>query len=333
MPEAKARQPLADYALFHSTNLDEARDRVAAVFCPHRLDTIGRNAQLDASHHHLAGDGLSLNYIEYGAKTLIAPGELAEFYLLQIPLTGAAAISNGSDRYYSDQTRAAVLNPHLPTAMIWEEGTRQVLVQIDRKAMMDHLAAQLGYRADRPLTFTGTLDLTRGPGATLRHLVLFLVREADQGRRIIGQGLTGRQVEATLMSSLLDAHRHDFQDHIGRVRAAPRPRHLRLAESYIEAHLDQPLTLEQVASAAGISPRGLQVLFRKERGTTPLGFWRDKRLTRAHQDLAAGLGSVTDVAMKWGFAHFGRFAQSYRARYGLSPRETMQASRGVGYRD
>ena len=333
MAQAGAAPPLADYALFHSSDLDEARDRVARVFCPHRLDTIGRGAQLDACHHHLAGERLSLNYITYGAKTLIAPGELGGFYLVQIPLEGGAAISNGADRYYSDRQRAAVLNPHLPTTMIWEEGTRQVLLQIDRAAMMDHLAAQLGHRADRTLTFSGALDLTTGPGATLRQLVLFLVREADAGRSALGRGLIGRQIEATLMSGLLEAHRHDYAAHIGRSRAAPRPRQLRLAEGYIEANLDQPLTIEEVAAAAGISPRALQMIFRRDRGTTPLAYWRDLRLARAHEDLAAGLGSVTEVALKWGFVHFGRFSTAYRARYGLSPRETLQAARGVGYRD
>lgn len=143
--------PLQAHKLFHSTDLDEARERVAAVFCPHRLDRIGRGVT-DARQHHLAGDRLSLNYIQYGAKTLIAPGELERFYLLQIPLSGGAAVVNGTDRYYSSPAAAAVLNPHLATTMIWEEGTRQVLVQIDRQALMDHLSAQLGAtgRSGRP---------------------------------------------------------------------------------------------------------------------------------------------------------------------------------------
>lgn len=306
--------------------------RVAAVFCPHRLDRIGKG-QIDARQHHLPGDRLSLNYIQYGAKTVIAPGELDRFYLLQIPLSGGAAVVNGTDHYYSSPAAAAVLNPHLATTMIWEEGTRQVLVQIDRHAMMAHLSAQLGAQADRPLTFTGALDLTTGAGAALRRLVLFLVAEADAGASPIGAGLTGRAVESALLSGLLEAHQHDYDSLLGRRRAAPRPRHMRLAESYIEAHLDQPLTLEDIAAAAGISPRGLQLAFRHHRGTTPLGFWRDLRLARAHGDLVAGAGTVTDVALRWGFAHFGRFSESYRTRYGLSPRDTLRAAKGSGYQD
>lgn len=320
------RPLLRDHALFRSRDLDEARERVAAVFCPHRLETLGARSLFDACHHHLPGQRLSLNYIEYGAKTLIAPGELGEFYLLQIPLDGGAEITNGRETYLSTPDRAAILNPHLPTRMTWEEGTRQVLVQISRRAMQDHLAAQLGAPSDRPLTFDGPLDISCGPGAALRRLVMWLVAEADAGQPPIGPGLMARQIESTVLSGLLEA-RHDHQAQLARSRAAPRPRHLRLAEGYIEAHLDQQITLEDVATVAGISPRGLQLAFREHRGTTPLGFWREARLARAHADLlSAPPGTrVTDIALRWGFTHFGRFSELYRARYGLCPRDTLRS--------
>ena len=57
------------------------------------------------------------------------------------------------------------------------------------------------------------------------------------------------------------------------------------------------------------------------------------RSDRAHADLMAGAGSVTGVALRWGFTHFGRFAESYRARFGISPRDTLAAARGAGYQD
>ena len=321
-----ARPLLKDHALFRSRDLDEARERVAAVFCPHRLETLGGRSLFDACHHHLPGQKLSLNYIEYGAKTLIAPGELDGFYLLQIPLEGGAEINNGRETYLSTPDRAAILNPHRPTRMTWEEGTRQVLVQVSRKAMQDHLAGLLGGPSDRPLTFDGPLKLSSGPGAALRRLVMWLVAESDAGNPPIGPGLMARQIESTVLAGLLEA-RHDHAAQLARTRAAPRPRHLRLAESFIEAHLDQPITIAEVADAAGISPRGLQMAFRDYRGTSPLGFWREARLARAHADLlAAPPGTrVTDIALRWGFTHFGRFSELYRARYGLCPRDALRA--------
>lgn len=346
MQPSPAQLPLASHLLFASRDLDEARARVAAVFCPHRLNTIGRNARLDARQHHLPGERLSLNYIEYGAKTLIAPGELTRFYLLQIPLAGGAAIVNGVDRYYSSPDVAAVLNPHLPTTMIWEQGCRQLLVQIDRRAMQDHLTAQLGAVADRPLTFAGPMDMTRGAGAALRRLVLYLVAEADAGTPPIGQapigqapigqgGLMARQIESAVLSGLLEAAPHNYSRHLGRVQGNPLPRQIKLAEDYIAEHLNQPITVEDMAQASGSTPRALQLAFRRFRGTTPMGFWRAARLMQAHRDLmAAGPEtSVTDVALRWGFSHFGRFGESYRARFGVSPRDTLRAARGIGYQD
>ena len=318
-PEAARPAPLGAYTLFRSRDLDEARDRVARVFCPHRLDAVAERRRFDARQHHLAGGRLSLNYIEYGARTLIAPGELGTFYLVKIPLSGGAAIENGTDRYDSTPDRAAVLNPHLPTRMTWAEGTRQVLVQIERPALQAQAAAMLGAQPDVPVTFRGGLDLTQGAGAALRRFVLWLVAEADAGRPPIGAGLMARAVEEAVIAGLLDAH--------GPAAPPPAlPRHLRAAEAYIAAHLDRPLTLDEIAAAAGVGPRALQSAFRAHRGTTPLGFWRDRRLDAARADLAAGRpdASVTDIALRWGFDHLGRFAAAYRARFGVRPRDTLR---------
>lgn len=330
---ARPDRPLGRHVLFASEDLDEARDKVAAVFCPHRLETIGRGARISARHHHLAGERLSLNYIEYGAKTLIAPGQLDSFYLVQIPLRGGAAIANGAMRYTSDPGRAAVLNPHQETTMIWEEGTGQILVQIDRKALMAHLGAQLSRVPDRALGFDGQIDTRTGAGSAFCRLVMFLVAEADQGRSVLGSGIMARQIETTLMAGLLEASSHDYVVEFGRARSAPRPRHLRLAEGYIEAHLTDQITVDEIAEAAGLSVRGLQMAFRAYRDTTPLGFWRDLRLLRAHQSFMAQEGSVTDVALKWGFTHFGRFSVMYREKFGFSPRDALRSARAAHFQD
>ena len=333
---AEQTVPLAGHMLFRSRDLDEARDRVARVFCPHRLETIGRGSRLDARHHHYPGERLSLNYIDYGAKALIAPGELRDFFLLQIPLSGNAAIVNGRQDYCSHAGRAALLNPHLPTRMIWDEKCRQVLVWIDRQALEGFLADQRGTPLRQPLTFLGGLDLTRPQGAGLRRLVMHLVAEVDAGTPSVGTGgLMGRQIEAAVMAGLLEAvpHNHADADDAGAAAGAAVPRQVRRAEAFIMANLAQAIALEDIARAAGVSMRGLQQGFRDHRDTTPMAFLRDARLERAHRDLqsAAPGCNVTAVALRWGFAHLGRFAQIYRARYGCSPGQTLDAARGAGF--
>jgi len=34
---------------------------------------------------------------------------------------------------------------------------------------------------------------------------------------------------------------------------------------------------------------------------------------------------VTDIVLRWGFTHFGRFSELYRARYGLCPHDTLKS--------
>lgn len=333
-PTAGPGAPLGAYALFQTRDLDEARERVAAIFCPHRLDRIGRGA-FDACHHHLAGAAVSLNFIAYGAKTLISPGCLGDFYLFQMPLSGAAAIRNGADAYISDPGRAALLNPHRPTTMIWDETCRQVLLRVDRGAFQAHLARLLGMPPARPLTFRGATDLRDPRGAALRALVLHLVAEADAGRPLLAPGsLLGRQIEAALMTGLLEAHDHDCREALLERRVPElAPRLVRQAEDYMRAHLDQPLALDDVAAAVGVSARALQYAFRRFRDTTPMAFLRAARLERAHRELSQPLPgtTVTEVATRWGFAHFGRFAESYRARFGCTPRQTLQEARLAGF--
>jgi AraC-like DNA-binding protein len=49
-------------------------------------------------------------------------------------------------------------------------------------------------------------------------------------------------------------------------------------------------------------------------------------VSRIHAELRAGGDgvSVTDVALRWGITHTGRFAQEYRRTYGRSPSQTLR---------
>ncbi|WP_207954623.1 helix-turn-helix domain-containing protein [Saccharopolyspora elongata] len=43
-----------------------------------------------------------------------------------------------------------------------------------------------------------------------------------------------------------------------------------------------------------------------------------------HAELRTGADSVSDVAHRWGFTHLGRFASSYRKRFGVHPSQTLR---------
>ncbi|KQP93337.1 hypothetical protein ASF60_15535 [Methylobacterium sp. Leaf113] len=106
-------------------------------------------------------------------------------------------------------------------------------------------------------------------------------------------------------------------------------RSLRMALDYIEANLSGPLTLADIAAAAGISVRGLQTRFRRDVGQTPFQFLIDQRLKRVHQDLISARNAALPVAViakRWGFAHMSDFGQRYRRLYGCTPSETRRST-------
>ncbi|OWV69774.1 AraC family transcriptional regulator [Rhizobium sp. N122] len=104
------------------------------------------------------------------------------------------------------------------------------------------------------------------------------------------------------------------------------PRHVRRAMEFMHANIAQPLTMQSVAEAAGISIRALEVGFRAFKGTTPSAYLRTIRLQAVREDLRdpSNRQPLRDICLKWGFFHLGRFAATYRAAYGENPSDTRR---------
>ncbi|WP_433220222.1 AraC family transcriptional regulator [Dactylosporangium sp. CS-047395] len=106
------------------------------------------------------------------------------------------------------------------------------------------------------------------------------------------------------------------------------PAVVRRAVEFMEGNPERPLTVAEIATAAGVGSRGLQVAFRRHLGCTPMEYLRRVRLERVHRELrAAGPGdgvTVRETARRWGFANPGRFAAEYRALYGQPPSRTLR---------
>lgn len=83
-----------------------------------------------------------------------------------------------------------------------------------------------------------------------------------------------------------------------------------------------------IADAIGVSDRSLHLGFRRFRNTTPAAYLRRIRLEAVHDELSLPENElpVHEVAVKWGFAHMGRFAARYRAVFGVYPSETVKRS-------
>jgi AraC-like DNA-binding protein len=105
------------------------------------------------------------------------------------------------------------------------------------------------------------------------------------------------------------------------------PATLRRAVSFIEANAGIDITIADIARAAGVTVRAVQLAFRRHLDTTPAGYLRRVRLDQAHRQLQVAepdRDSVTAVAYRWGFSSPSRFATYYRRAYGVPPSHTLR---------
>lgn len=112
-----------------------------------------------------------------------------------------------------------------------------------------------------------------------------------------------------------------------RDRSDASPATLRRAVRFIDEHAHEDITSAEIAAAAGVTVRAVQLAFHRHLDTTPLGYLRRVRLHYAHRQLATAdpqHESVTAVAYRWGFANSSRFAAYYRHVYGVLPSHTLR---------
>ena len=96
------------------------------------------------------------------------------------------------------------------------------------------------------------------------------------------------------------------------------------------APVEQPPSVEVLATALNTTRRTLLNAFQETLGTSPSRYILARRLNGAQRDLNCGKShTVTDAALDYGFEHFGRFAYHYRTLFGETPSATLQRARMI----
>lgn len=322
--------PLSAFPFFSSNDADEARLKVARVFCPHDLRPVNSQTPFSSRHNLVRLGETALNYLTYGTDVDILPGCLESFYLVQVPLHSTAHIRCGAQEVLSSPATASMLNPHESTRMRWKHDNSQLMLWIPRASLERRLAEHLGDEMDAPLTFDIALSQREGLTRSWCRMLHDLAGNIDEcGAEWLSFRPTVAALEDCLLRGLLQLHRHNYSDRLHQPQQAALPRHVQRAIDYIHAHIEDALTVGDLARVACVSVRALEEGFRKHCDTTPLVYLRDARLDRVRKALgshAPGTDKVAVLAHRYGFAHLGRFSAYYKARFGETPSQTAARS-------
>ncbi|MGO4851419.1 GlxA family transcriptional regulator [Phaeovulum sp. W22_SRMD_FR3] len=97
----------------------------------------------------------------------------------------------------------------------------------------------------------------------------------------------------------------------------------------MEENLEVPLTALEIADIAALSVRQTERLFRRHLNMTPMAFYGQMRLDRAHGLLTRTEMSLMQIAVACGFQSASHFAKKYRSHFGVNPSKTRAGLHAV----
>src|SRR6476619_2179435 len=99
----------------------------------------------------------------------------------------------------------------------------------------------------------------------------------------------------------------------------PPARYLLRAKDLVDARYAQPITVDDLAAAAGLSRAHFSRMFTKTFGESPRAYLQSRRLERAAALLRNTDRSVAEICMMVGLRSVGSFTTSFGRIYGMTP--------------
>ncbi len=307
----------------------EAREKISTLFCPHKLQKGSTQGALKMNLRS-TGAGIGLHLLDYGAPVKISPEALKTFYMVQIPLSGRAELQIGRQQVVSTPQIASVPPIDAEFSMQWEKNTPQIILTAPRTALESAAQRLYGAQIDGSLRLAPSMDLSSAEGQSFLRSVFELhdmLNEKNDHHSMYTKNL---QHELVLSRWLL-ANRSNLAQSMEQWSAPTTTGYSsRLVQEFLtllRIHFAEDLTVSEMAEALGVATRTLQAAVARELDSTPSAQLRKARLERARDLLIEAepqSANVSQIAQDCGFAHLGRFAQSYKHQFGVSPSATLR---------
>jgi AraC family transcriptional regulator len=173
----------------------------------------------------------------------------------------------------------------------------------------------LGDDLDLAKTDTPILLLYDDKVARCAELLAEECQEPSSGGRLYGESLT-TALTATLFT------RRNAQIQRGNGLA---PWQLRRAMEYLEAHMTQDVSLEEMAKLVGLSQSQFARSFKTSTGMPPYKWSLYARIKRAQELLLRCREPIAFIALQTGFADQSHFTKTFRRATGATPKDWQRS--------
>jgi AraC family transcriptional regulator len=242
-------------------------------------------------NHYPPGLELSRHFHDHACLTYVLEGPFVQSYSATSSITCAPR----SLRY---------LPPNMAHGNLFEAGAHCLIVEVAIEALKrvrEHTAA---------LEQPGEIQ-----GIASTWLAQRLYHEFRQGDELALISLEG-----ILLEMLVEGARHGG----GSGTVTVLPRWLRVARDYLEANFLRPLSLAEIAAAAGVHRVHLSREFRRYFSATVGEFLRRKRIEHACHMVSTTSVPLSEIAMTCGFSDQSHFSATFRRQVGVTPARFRQ---------
>ena len=150
---------------------------------------------------------------------------------------------------------------------------------------------------------------TAGGAAPAADLMLHLIR-ARHGPAL------ALQVAASFITTARPGHEPQVSPRKADPRLDPR---VGAAIARMEARLDSPEPMAELAEALGLSPRRLEQIFTQNLGLTPAAYALTLRLQAARRMITDTRHPLSEVALRCGFSSASSLSRAFSAKFGIAP--------------
>lgn len=323
------KDPFRESPIVHGSNFEDLLAYYRTRLLPLKITPPKPRAEFRWQSDFATGPAVSLVRAQYSNDWAYGSDNETENLNLSFLRAGASELTIGSRTLEQTCSRLALYaQPTLKRQIVRaRDGNLAIAVlRFDASAVARLLGDLFDGAPLTSLNLAPSIDLSTNLGQTLQSVSGALASGLRDEQLLLRSPKAMALLTEAALRLILEEVPHRLSAKLLQQGGAAAPQYIKQAIDYMRANLHLPLTMSDVAAAVGISSRSLQIGFRRHCETSPAFYLRRVRLDAVLSELSSPRNTlpVSEVALKWGFAHMGRFAALYRQTFGVTPSETAR---------
>jgi AraC-like DNA-binding protein len=300
-----------------ATVLGEAEAYLATSYCDHRLAPEDNTDAVDFRHRQIEFGRSGFNFLQYGNRVSVS-SRFEDFYMLEMPVAGGVDITFGTETIRSNPGKALILSPGPKFHSHWREGTRQWMLQIDRRLVEERLMRTARRGSIGSPIFNPVIDLATPHGRQLASVLQDFSEIFAAAPDPVPPGSILAAV-GSVVDELLRNVAFTSGVSIVPERLHASPRHVKQAMDALRIRYAERLLMPAIAKEIGVSERALYDGFQTYYQRTPHEVLTRIRMEAARRLIKEEGLSAAEAARSVGIHHLGRFAATYKDTFGVLP--------------